>query len=201
MDRTEAPAPPPPAIDLTDLTEVQEEFDAFEILSEIRKITTIGDCPVCFSPQNAPGGCLCLWAGGIRVEWVKPACERVVRIAKEKAPWLIKFAVVVAVVALAALKVMSAPAPMEAQATDRAEVVRSALKDVAAAQVVAFRETGTYSNNPMELRHHGARTPGEVTIRVVSADQNGYCLEGSSFGVDQMWRYSSYRATVEPGRC
>jgi hypothetical protein len=198
LDRTEAPAPPAPTADeAIDLT----AFDSIEILSEIRKITLVGDCPVCYSPQNAPGGCLCQRAHHQRVEWIRPACERIRRVAKEKAPWLVKFAVVVALVGLVALKMMSGAAPMEADEAGRTEAVRSALKDVASAQTVAFKQTGTYSTNPMELRHHGARTPSDITVRVVSADAQGYCLEATSFGVDQAWRYSSYRGTVEPGHC
>jgi hypothetical protein len=193
LDRTET------AIDLTSL-KLEPAFDAFEILGEIRKIAVTGDCPVCFSPQNAPGGCLCQRAAG-RVEWIRPACERIVRVAKAKASFLLKFAVVVALVAIVALKMMSPPAPVDSKSSDRTEAVRSALKDVAAAQEMAFQETGAYSVNPLDLRHHGARTPSDITVRVVSIDDDGYCLEGSTFGVDGMWRYSSYNKIAEPGRC
>jgi hypothetical protein len=185
------------AIDLTE----EPILDAHELLSEIRKIAVTGDCPVCFAPQNLPGGCLCQRADGTRVEWVRPAIQRIKRVAKQKAPFLAKFAVVVVLVAIVAMKMMSSGTPVEAQETQRAEAVRSALKDVAAAQEISSRQTGSYQYDAATLQHHGARTPSDITVRVVSADTDGYCLEGSAFGVEQVWRYSSYHAVIEPGRC
>ncbi|MEA2432974.1 MAG: hypothetical protein QOG54_431 [Actinomycetota bacterium] len=183
-----------------DLTE-EIGLAAHELLGEIRNISVTHDCPVCFSPQNRPGGCLCQRVGGARVEWIRPMSERIVRVAKEKASWLLKFAVVVALVAMVALKIMSSSAPMESDSSNRTEAVRSALQDVAAAEMTAFRETGAYSTNPVDLRHHGARTASDITVRVVSMDADGFCLEATSYGVESVWRYSSFHAVVEPGHC